>query len=58
MARALDLLAQVGAIHRVKRVRGKVITVTPEGARGNINEHGKAVERFKLDVIKGGAEGD
>ena len=55
MARALNLLEQVGAIHRVKRGRVKVIAVTPEGAfRGNVNEHGKAVERFKLDVIEGG----
>lgn len=56
MARALNLLEEVGAIRRVKRGRVKVITVTPEGAyRGNINEHGKAVERYKLDVIDGGA---
>ena len=59
MSKALDLLEHVGAIHRVKRGRVKVITITPEGAfRGNINEHGKTVERFKLDVIEGGAEGD
>jgi len=58
MSRALNLLEDVGAIHRVKRGRVNVITVTPEGAfRGNINEHGKAVERFKLDVIDGGANG-
>ncbi len=57
MARALKLLEEVGAIRRVKRGRVKVITVTPEGAfRGNINEHGKAVERYKLDVIDGGKE--
>lgn len=55
MARALDLLEQVGAIHRVKRGRVKIITVTPEGAfRGNVNNHAQAVERFKLDVIEGG----
>ena len=55
MARALNLLEEVGAIRRVKRGRVKVITVTPEGAyRGNINEHGKAVDRYKLDVIDGG----
>lgn len=55
MARALDLLEKVGAIHRVKRGRVKVITVTPEGAfRGNVNNHAKAVERFRLDVIDGG----
>lgn len=55
MARALKLLEDVGAIRRVKRGRVKVIAVTPEGAyRGNINEHAKAVERYKLDVIDGG----
>lgn len=55
MATALDLLEQVGAIHRVKRGRVKIITVTPEGAfRGNVNHHAEAVERFKLDVIEGG----
>ena len=55
MARALDLLEQVGAIRRVKRGRTKIITVTPEGAfRGNVNNHGQAVERYRLDVIEGG----
>lgn len=55
MARALTLLEQVGAIHRVKRGRMKMIAVTPEGAfRGNVNNHAQAVERFKLDVIEGG----
>lgn len=59
MARALKLLEEVGAIRRVKRGRVNVITVTPEGAfRGNINDHGKAVERYKLDVIDGGASDD
>lgn len=55
MSRALNLLEEVGAIRRVKRGRSKVITVTPEGAfRGNVNNHGQAVERYKLDVIEGG----
>lgn len=55
MAHALKLLEQVGAIHRVKRGRVKVIAVTPEGAfRGKVENHGKTVERFKLDVIEGG----
>ena len=55
MARALDLLEEVGAIRRVKRGRVKTITVTPEGAfRGNVNKHAEAVERYKLDVIDGG----
>jgi predicted MarR family transcription regulator len=59
MARALDLLEQVGAIHRVKRGRVKIITVTPEGAfRGNVNNHAQAVERYKLDVIEGGKSGN
>lgn len=58
MARALTLLEQVGAIHRVKRGRMKMIAVTPEGAfRGNVNNHAQAVERFKLDVIEGGYAG-
>lgn len=57
MSNALNLLEDVGAIRRVKRGRVKVITVTPEGAfRGNVNEHGKTVERYKLDVIDGGAD--
>ena len=55
MARALTLLEEIGAIHRVKRGRNKIITVTPEGAfRGNVNNHGQAVERYRLDVIEGG----
>lgn len=55
MARTLQLLEEVGAIHRVKRGRNKIITVTPEGAfRGNVNNHGQAVERYRLDVIEGG----
>lgn len=57
MAETLKLLEQVGAIKRVKRGRVKVITVTPEGAfRGNLNEHAKTVERYKLDVIDGGRD--
>ena len=45
MADALKLLEQVGAIHRVKRGRVKIIAVTPEGAfRGNVHNHAKAVE--------------
>lgn len=59
MARALDLLEQVGAIRRVKRGRIKTITVTPEGAfRGNVNNHGAAVERYRLEVIEGGRAQD
>lgn len=59
MARVLKLLEEVGAIRRIKRGRVKVITVTPEGAfRGKINDHGKAVERYRLDVIEGGAAND
>ena len=55
MASALKLLEEVGAIRRVKRGRNKIITVTPEGAfRGNVNNHGQAVERYRLDVIEGG----
>ena len=59
MADALKLLEQVGAIHRVKRGRVKIITVTPEGAfRGNVNKHAKTVEKFRLDVIEGGKTND
>ena len=55
MARALSLLEEVGAIRRVRRGRVKVITVTPEGAfRGDVHEHAKTVERYRLDVIEGG----
>lgn len=58
MAPILKLLEQVGAIRRVKRGRTKVITVTPEGAfRGNVNNHGAAVERYRLEVIDGGKDG-
>ena len=55
MSPILKLLEDAGAIHRVKRSRVKVITVTPEGAfRGNVNNQAQAVERFKPDVIEGG----
>lgn len=55
MARCLDLLERVGAIRRVKQGRTKAITVTPEGAfRGNVQMHGQAVERYRLEVIDGG----
>lgn len=55
MADTLKLLEDVGAIRRVKHGRTKIITVTPEGAfRGNVNAHGQAVERYRLDVIEGG----
>lgn len=57
MADTLALLERVGAIQRVRRGRSKVITVTPEGAfRGSVHEHGKAVERYRLEVIEGGPE--
>jgi len=59
MARTLDLLEQVGAIRRVKKGRTKVITVTPEGAyRGDVNKHNEAVQRYHLEVIKGGKAGE
>jgi DNA-binding MarR family transcriptional regulator len=55
MSVTLAILEQVGAIVRVKRGRVKLITVTPEGAfRGNVNNHAKVVERYKLEVIEGG----
>ena len=32
----------------------KVITITPEGVScSNVHEHGKSVERYRLDVIQG-----
>ena len=59
MAVALKLLEEVGAIRRVRRGRVKVITVTPEGAyRGRIEDHGKAVEKYRLEVIEGGRDND
>ena len=55
MTRVLQLLEDVGAIQRVKNGRSKSIAVTPEGAfRGKVENHGKTVERFRLDVIEGG----
>lgn len=55
MANALKLLEEVGAIHRVQNGRSKTIMINPEGVyRGNVNNHGKAVERFKHKVIDGG----
>jgi hypothetical protein len=53
MKDTLALLEQVGAIHRVKRGRTKIIAVTPEGAfRGKIDNHGEAVERYRAEVIQ------
>lgn len=55
MSRTLDLLEKIGAIGRVKIGRSKVIVVTPEGAyRGNVHEHGKAVERYRIMQSKDG----
>ena len=55
MANALKLLEEVGAISRQQNGRSKTIIVTPEGAfRGNVNNHGQTVERYRLDVIEGG----
>lgn len=56
MARCLDLLERIGAIGRLKRGRTKRIIVTPEGAfRGSVHAHGETVERYRLEVIEGGA---
>jgi hypothetical protein len=53
MAEALALLERVGAIHRVKRGRTKIITVTPEGAfRGSIEDHPAAVVRYSAEVVQ------
>ena len=55
MADTLKLLEDVGANKQVKLGRVKVFNVTPEGAfRGNVNNHAKSVEKYKLDVIEGG----
>ncbi len=52
MARILALLEQVGAIHRMKKGRTKVITVTPEGAfRGKIDNHAETMNRYRAEVI-------
>ena len=57
MATTLALLERVGAITRIRRGRVKIITVTPEGAfRGEVKNHAKTVERYRLDVIEGGRE--
>lgn len=51
----IKLLEDVGAIRRVRDGRQNIITITPEGVyRGNVNNHGKAVERYKMEVIDGG----
>ena len=55
MVDTLKLLEDVGAIKPAKLGRVRVINVTPEGAfRGNVNNHAKLVEKYKLDVIEGG----
>lgn len=55
MANALKLLEEVGAIQRVQNGRSKTIMINPEAVyRGNVNNHAKAVERYRLDVIEGG----
>lgn len=55
LSRTLNLLENIGAIRRVKRGRRNIITITPEGVyRGNVQHHGQAVERYRLDVIDGG----
>lgn len=48
MANALKLLEEVGAIQRVQNGRSKTIMINPEGVyRGNVNNHGKGVERYR-----------
>ena len=51
----LAILEQIGAIHRVKRGRTKVITVTPEGAfRGRVDHHAEAVASYKKTLTDAG----
>lgn len=51
----MKLLEDIGAIRRVRKGRTNVITITPEGIyRGDINNHAKAVGRYKMEVIDGG----
>ncbi|OYV68075.1 MAG: hypothetical protein B7Z67_14395 [Acidiphilium sp. 21-60-14] len=52
MARTLALLERVGAIHRLKKGRTKVITLTPEGAfRGKIDNHAETMSRYRAEVV-------
>lgn len=54
VSRALHVLEEVGAVHRLRRGRTKIIHVNPEGAyRGKVDQHhhASAVERFAVDVL-------
>ncbi len=51
VSRALKILEDVGAIHRVVRGRTKLIYVNPEGAyRGPIDHHAEAVDSYRKTV--------
>ena len=55
MSDFLSILEKIGAIHRVKRGRTKVITVTPEGAfRGRVDHHAEAVASYKKTLTDAG----
>jgi hypothetical protein len=52
---SVQLLETIGAIHRVKRGRTKIIALNPEGAyRGNVNNHADAVDRYSKTIAKAG----
>jgi len=52
---ALKILEAVGAIHRVKTGRTKLIYVNPEGAyRGNVNHHAGAVDAYRKTLTDAG----
>ena len=52
---ALKTLEEVGAIHRIKRGRTKLIYVNPEGAyRGNVNHHAAAVAAYRNVLTEAG----
>ncbi|WP_127903716.1 replication/maintenance protein RepL [Solirhodobacter olei] len=51
MTRALKLLEQVGAIHRLKGTRPKVITVSPEAAYfGDMKERDGLLARYQRSI--------
>jgi DNA-binding transcriptional ArsR family regulator len=57
VSRAIKILEEVGAIHRVQRGRTKLIYVNPEGAyRGRVANHAEVVGKFKAEVIDLNAE--
>ena len=52
---ALQVLEDVGAIHRVKSGRTKLIYVNPEGAyRGRVDQHAAAVDTYRKTLTDAG----